>query len=84
MRLGLCRYAQVMDEALAMHDECLRSVLHTHCGYEVRLTVAFILTICAQRCHDSFVFDCVHSVWSLCHARSTATEHVEHCYMTHV
>ena len=25
-----------MDEALAMHDECLRSALHTHCGYEVR------------------------------------------------
>ena len=24
-----------MEEALAMHDECLRAALHTHCGYEV-------------------------------------------------
>ncbi len=24
-----------MDEALAMHDACLRAALHQHCGYEV-------------------------------------------------
>ena len=26
-----------MDEAVAMHDKCLRSVLHQHHGYEVKL-----------------------------------------------
>jgi hypothetical protein len=26
-----------MDLALAMHDDCLRSVLHRHHGYEVDL-----------------------------------------------
>ncbi len=26
-----------MDEALAMHDACLRAALHQHCGYEVGL-----------------------------------------------
>ena len=33
----LCRNEKVMDSALAMHDGCLRSVLHRHHGYEVGL-----------------------------------------------
>ena len=32
------RDAKVMDQALAMHDACLRAVLHQHYGYEVTLT----------------------------------------------
>ena len=31
----VCRDARVMDQALAMHDACLRAVLHQHYGYEV-------------------------------------------------
>ena len=31
----LCRDARVMDQALAMHDACLRSMLHQYYGYEV-------------------------------------------------
>ena len=30
----VCRDAKVMDQALALHDACLRSVLHNHYGYE--------------------------------------------------
>lgn len=29
-----------MEVALAMHDECLRSLLHKHCGYEVSCWLA--------------------------------------------
>ena len=32
----VCRDARVMDQALALHDACLRAVLHQHYGYEVR------------------------------------------------
>ncbi len=33
--LMACRDARVMGQALAMHDACLRSVLHQYSGYEV-------------------------------------------------
>ena len=35
-----------MDQALAMHDACLRSVLHHHYGYEASI---------AQPCHASAI-----------------------------
>ncbi len=34
-----------MDEALAMHDACLRAALHQHCGYEVGLPHTHIQTL---------------------------------------
>lgn len=39
------RNPTVMESALAMHDECLRSLLHKHCGYEVRLSLFFTVTL---------------------------------------
>ena len=30
-----------MDEALAMHDACLRAALDQHCGYEVGLSLTY-------------------------------------------
>ena len=35
LRPVLCRDSRVMDQALAMHYACLRSMLHQHYGYEV-------------------------------------------------
>ena len=36
----VCRNPRVMEVTLAMHDECLRSLLHKHCGYEVSCRLA--------------------------------------------
>ena len=42
----VCRNEGVMDLALAMHDSCLRSVLHNHQGYEVALHAIYHSCLC--------------------------------------
>ncbi len=46
--LKCCRNEAIMNQALAMHDGCLRSVLHQHHGYEVSFGTDACAPLCMQ------------------------------------
>ena len=65
-----CRNSKVMDEALAMHDKCLRSVLHQCHGYEVSGTSAIVGKLSAMHSPSAYSAMRSLSTYSAMHSQS--------------